>query len=77
MNDNIEQKRKCRELSEAYASLVADQGKKLVPEDVCEAFVSGWEAALEYERSKIPVIDPDNDHEDDCQSYDGDPCSCK
>lgn len=52
MNESNDMARKqdrvCRDMSEAYASAVADQEKNLVPEDICEAFVSGWNFACEY-----------------------------
>jgi hypothetical protein len=39
-----------RDLSEAYASLIADQtilaGKPIVPEDICHAFCDGYETYL-------------------------------
>jgi len=57
MNDKDKEAfRKCRDMSEFYASCVADQKTALVPEDVCEGFVAGWQAACEYKQKEIEEL---------------------
>lgn len=57
MNDKDKEAfRKCRDMSEFYASCVADQKTALVPEDVCEGFVAGWQAACEYKNREYSDI---------------------